>query len=437
MQHTKTPLLITVLLLFSLLSGCSSEPAQQKQELKVTFVFGKVFFNRGTARNTPLRAGMTVTQSDVIRTVGKTSRCNLQSPGGSVFRLSGDTTLELAKLYRDNKLKHEKTGIALLTGKVLVRAKKLVGDEELKVRTKTAVAGVRGTQFIVAADSSGKTAIAVKEGRVRVARRIAVSAPQLDKKQQQQLNKTVEDETAVDVASDSQVVIDEQENKQLKQQIEQKLQKALPGKGQKAAPVAVKDLVKNTVKQSGKAAPKVQRVSAADKNLKDDFAEFKHTAPVKLKPDKAQRDKKKQNKQKQAADEAVLRIRLTNRDEARVTVTPGSTFTISKGETVELRFPADTAVSVSAAADDSKTVNATPKLRAGKTTLLNLAFKPEKADDKNKDKVKKPAGNRKQQYRPAGKKQIKKNPKAAQKKPPKGQSTKVKGQKANIGFQDQ
>lgn len=423
-----------------LLAACGGEPAKQQQQLQVTFVFGQVLLDRGTQQNIPLRAGMQVTQQDTVRTVGDSSRCNLQSPGGSVFRLSGATTLKLELLFQDNKLKHEKTGIALLTGKVLVRAKKLVGGEELKVRTKTAVAGVRGTQFVIA-DHDGKTAIAVKEGRVRVARRITVTAPQLDKKQQTQVNKTLEEATGVDINPSQQVVINEQDNRKIKQQIEQQLTAAGSAPGQKSAPIAVKDLVRNTVQQTAAAAPAVQTVATNDKAVLNDFEEFKHTAPVKLQPAK-KADAAGQQKTAAKPVEAVLRITLANRDSAEVTVTPGSTLTLTKGQSVELRFPAGTAVTVTARAEGDQPFSATPDLAAGKTVPLQLVFTAATNNEKKPDKAAgQPAVTRpqtkpaQQQSKPVQKQQPQQKP--VQKQQPKGQTTKIQGQNANIGFQNQ
>ena len=80
------------------------------------------------------------------------------------------TKVVLATLIRQGGI--ESTTVDLDSGKMLCKPKKLIKSESFMVKTPTAVAGVRGTQFTVEADTNGTSRIKVFEGSVKVAKRV-------------------------------------------------------------------------------------------------------------------------------------------------------------------------------------------------------------------------------------------------------------------------
>ena len=86
----------------------------------------------------------------------------------SVIRISENSSVviqELAKNLSDNK---EFTELYVNKGKMFAQVtKKLTGNEKFKINTQTAVAAVRGTEFLVSVENS-KTQISCIEGKVAV-----------------------------------------------------------------------------------------------------------------------------------------------------------------------------------------------------------------------------------------------------------------------------
>jgi hypothetical protein len=137
---------------------------------------------------------------------------------GSEIRLSGDTALKMEKLYKDGKLDVEKTGLEMLTGQILVKVKPLLKDEEFAVRTRTALAGVRGTEFVVE-DTPEETSIYVNSGAVQVSRNINVDVDG-DQELSREVSRDVQQETAVTVQPNRRCTVNRQENRTIRDRVQ-------------------------------------------------------------------------------------------------------------------------------------------------------------------------------------------------------------------------
>lgn len=102
---------------------------------------------------------------DEVRTGGD-SYCELQMVNRGVFRLEGNTQLEVAKL--ENIEDNVNATMSLSSGSIALNPKSLKAEETFEVETSTAVAAVRGTKFSVKVDDSGDTKVSVVEGSVAV-----------------------------------------------------------------------------------------------------------------------------------------------------------------------------------------------------------------------------------------------------------------------------
>ncbi|MBN1524407.1 MAG: PQQ-binding-like beta-propeller repeat protein [Spirochaetales bacterium] len=98
--------------------------------------------------------------------VGSGSFCELQFGEKAVIRVEENTKVSLSELF----LKAGETDIRINVevGTVLCKVNSLSEGEKFKVRTKTAVCGVRGTQFGVSVSPANETALSVREGKVAV-----------------------------------------------------------------------------------------------------------------------------------------------------------------------------------------------------------------------------------------------------------------------------
>lgn len=117
-------------------------------------VQGEVLLGKGSHRAAPqpgdgLRAGERIV-------TGKDSAASLVLKDGTVLTLGPDTTADLSQFQFDSTTQEGNLLLDLLQGSVRVVTGLLskVNPERFKVKTPTAVVGVRGTDFIVEAESN-------------------------------------------------------------------------------------------------------------------------------------------------------------------------------------------------------------------------------------------------------------------------------------------
>lgn len=139
------------------------ERPENRQGL-ITFFSGYVFILHD-GDEYPAEIGDLVELEDVL-IVEAASYCEVQFGDSAVVRIEENTEVTM----KDISLSPGGTNIDLnmKSGSVLCKVKKLAGAEEFKVKTQTAVCGVRGTEFSVSADGGNNTVLAVKDGSVAV-----------------------------------------------------------------------------------------------------------------------------------------------------------------------------------------------------------------------------------------------------------------------------
>jgi len=98
------------------------------------------------------------------------AKVEITLPDGSALRLGDNTIFQLEA----SKPKKEKgASFSVLLGKAWAKVKTVSGQQNFEVKTKTAVAGVRGTVFSVLAQQDTATTVKVFEGEVGVSNRPA------------------------------------------------------------------------------------------------------------------------------------------------------------------------------------------------------------------------------------------------------------------------
>lgn len=115
----------------------------------------------------PILTNMLLYEGDLLHVPPK-SRVVIQFSTGIICQLGSDQRETGARIddLRD-ELGERKVKVTMLSGELLSSTQKLSRGERFSVATPTAVAGVRGTQFLVESDEASTT-LMVKEGKVLI-----------------------------------------------------------------------------------------------------------------------------------------------------------------------------------------------------------------------------------------------------------------------------
>jgi len=134
------------------------------ESASVTFIIGDAQIKHANKDFTALVQGDKLLQNDVIRT-GKQSSVIVQVGNLGVMRILENSEFTFGKLKENGS-----TEVTLSQGGVYSKIKKLEKDNSYSVKTPTAIAAVRGTQFLAQYKLSpnGKSEIQVLEGKVAV-----------------------------------------------------------------------------------------------------------------------------------------------------------------------------------------------------------------------------------------------------------------------------
>jgi len=135
---------------------------------KFTVVAGSVDALR-EQQDAPIAAevGMDTFMQDIVRTKHR-SRTQLKFIDDSVLNMGSDYMVKIKEYVYDEDAGIRKAILSSLRGTMRATVSKFGGDSTFEVETPTAVASVRGTDFIVKVNSSMETEIIVLEGAVRV-----------------------------------------------------------------------------------------------------------------------------------------------------------------------------------------------------------------------------------------------------------------------------
>ncbi len=160
-------IIITVGLLFDVFFLCSSFlSAQEKAVGKVVIMEGSAeIIRQGKSISATLLAG--VYPDDTIITRGG-SRLKILFVDGSVLTVGNRTKISIEKFLYEKKGNKREASFNLTLGKVRTILAKASKDSLYEIKTPTAVAGARGTNFIVWVVSRGVTTVLVLEGEIDV-----------------------------------------------------------------------------------------------------------------------------------------------------------------------------------------------------------------------------------------------------------------------------
>ncbi len=159
----KIVILAAALLL--LCSACKEKQTTVQMEGIINFISGDVIIASESGES-KAKIGDFVTEGATIKT-GVQSAVDIHF-SGSVIRILEKSTVVIRELIKEVEGNKEFTELYVEEGKVFSQvARKLRSGEKYQVTTKTVVAGVRGTEFLVE-ESEGESRISCIEGTVAV-----------------------------------------------------------------------------------------------------------------------------------------------------------------------------------------------------------------------------------------------------------------------------
>jgi len=149
------------LLLITAVIAAASSCSKKEEKAFVSFFAGTASIERQGEASVPVKVQDQVKDGDIIET-GERSYVIVQTDDGIVIRFDAGTRV-VFKSISDVKNRE----LNLDRGKVVSSVSKLKKESEYRVKTPTAVASVRGTEFLTEYDK-GKTIVAVGKGKVSV-----------------------------------------------------------------------------------------------------------------------------------------------------------------------------------------------------------------------------------------------------------------------------
>lgn len=144
----------------------------------VSKLSGDVFYRHGdNQKYLGMKQGQVIEEGNWIKT-GKKGWLELSLTDGSKFTVANNSELEVTSFMVTSDRKEG--SFTLTQGKLRASVVKLAGQQtDIKVKSRTAVAGIRGTEFLMLAEGPANVFFG-NEGAVRVYGSDGVLAPQLD-----------------------------------------------------------------------------------------------------------------------------------------------------------------------------------------------------------------------------------------------------------------
>jgi len=270
---------LAIALIVLYVSGCKKEEPVVRQGI-INFLAGTVTLLSGDKKS-PASAGDIINQGMKIET-GRNSFVEIYF-GENAVKIMENSAVEVTVLITEVN-KSEKTEIQVENGRVFSRVmKKLAKDDQYRVKTPTAVASIRGTDFMVE-EKDGKGTVSCVDGKVRVSDTRKSEDEGVDIKAGEMVNvEPGKQLTVVDITEQNRRNLEDIRNsiQELKQDIREKFEKQ-----KEEIKKAVKDL-----KESNKAMVEDQKAKDREnieniksgareemKKIKDDTATAKDKA---------------------------------------------------------------------------------------------------------------------------------------------------------------
>jgi hypothetical protein len=139
-----------------------------RAEAKLTYLEGEVSLTRDKAR-LPAEMDMVLLPGDTVET-GKDAQAEVTFDDSSAINLDPESRFGITELVKDSASGQRTVKTDLFSGELKAQIAKLAQNSTFEIESPTAVAAVRGTEFIVAYRPGQPTQVTVLVGRVGVRR---------------------------------------------------------------------------------------------------------------------------------------------------------------------------------------------------------------------------------------------------------------------------
>ncbi|HQO02854.1 MAG TPA: FecR family protein [Spirochaetota bacterium] len=155
----------SVLLLFIAVSlNCKKEERTVARQGLVNFVTGDVKIVNSQGTKAEAKIGDSIIEGMTVVTSGDKSVADIFF-GENAIKILGNTSVEVKTLVMNITKNSEQTVLFVNNGALFSSVKKLSKNDDYRIKSPTATAGVRGTDFLVE-ENNGKANIACIEGKV-------------------------------------------------------------------------------------------------------------------------------------------------------------------------------------------------------------------------------------------------------------------------------
>ncbi|BDA78480.1 hypothetical protein LPTSP3_g14100 [Leptospira kobayashii] len=280
-----------------------SESSKKSNELAAVVVFavGDSKIQHADQTEEKAQLGTSLKAGDNVVT-GDNGKVDVQFPDGSSIRISPKSVIDFSKLSQNNAGTTD-TQISLVSGKVFAKVNKAKKEDNFTVVTPTAIAGVRGTSFIVESGNGKPSQVKVVDGAVAFAPRV----PALEKLSAEEINGNADLKKLQESIASVEVVLEKNQGSTLSKKSEElskiekveslDLNKALKTVEKEKPVVASANLTKNEEQE-------IKTIVTVDKETADQIVKLNESAQT----DKLDEIKKQENdKQRQALENEVAK----------------------------------------------------------------------------------------------------------------------------------
>jgi len=232
MQKIKFIIFIIILIILSIFS-CKKERAtsttiQEKKVItcKAILVEGNAFvLNESKNEWEQIAAGDLLKENDTLKTESK-ANVELQFNDNSIVRIKENSELKISKLYSEQNINNTK--LFLNSGTLLAKPAKQTEGSNFEVETKSITAGVRGTEFIVIAETQ-VSKIAVNSGKVIIKKKLKIDSLEKVKEIDVEFAKKIEDAAIgeIELLPNEKIVVSDEEIKNLNNKLTEDVTKIL------------------------------------------------------------------------------------------------------------------------------------------------------------------------------------------------------------------
>ena len=256
-------------------------PVKQPEKIEgmITYYSGDVtVFEEGEWYD--IEIGDFVSEKNILK-VESDSFCEVQFGSTAVVKIQENSEVDLARVSLEPG--NAEVSLDMKLGNVLCKVQKLTGNESFKVKTQTAVCGVRGTEFSVSASKEADTVLAVKKGAVAVMPK-SVDMDELKEKVSDKSDAVKDavkriEESAPVVRANEEIKLDTavmEETKTAADKIEKAVEKAAAAENPEEEEAVVKELNRVIDEQKEEVVKTVEKPKVISEEKAEDLKQVEH-----------------------------------------------------------------------------------------------------------------------------------------------------------------